>query len=89
MLASAPTPVIAVGSVARSLVKRLDRDGASQRTCSSLVWSGKDRDGRAFRGHGADPSRMNLVIPFFVAVGTERGSEQYRERSEQTRRGGP
>jgi len=56
-------------------VKRLDRDGASQRTCSP--WSGKDRDGRAFRGAGADPSRMNHAIPFFIAVGTERGSEQY------------
>src|SRR5438876_7442930 len=38
ILASAPARVIAVESAAHRLVKRLDRDGASQRTCSTLVW---------------------------------------------------
>src|SRR5438445_810307 len=38
ILASAPARVIAVGWAAHRLVKKLDRDGASRRTCSTLVW---------------------------------------------------
>jgi len=38
ILASAPARVIAVGWAAQKLVKRLDRNGPSRRTCSTLVW---------------------------------------------------
>lgn len=119
LLASAPARVIAVGSAAHRLLKKVDIDAFMQPGKSPMNryqmgnyqmlsyqvsklavttwiyglarrWAGrsvtanvldpgmvKGDFGEHFEGPAPIRMMMNHVIPFFAAVGTERGSEQY------------